>query len=210
MTHGLTLYADSHFTSPYVMSVFVTLTEKDIPFQIKTVDLDSDENKAEPYARLSLTRRVPTMAHGDFHLSESSAISEYLEEVFPVPLHAPVYPREPGQRAVARQVQAWLRSDLSPIREERSTQSIFFNKPIDRPLTAQARASADKLIAVASELVRDGTGHLFGHWCIADTDLALMLNRLIMNGDAVPSSLKAYAERQWQRASVQQWVKRAR
>lgn len=31
-----------------------------------------------------------------------------------------------------------------------------------------------------------------------------------MNGDAVPSSLKAYAERQWQRASVQQWVKRAR
>ncbi|MDB5566191.1 MAG: glutathione S-transferase [Tardiphaga sp.] len=210
MTWGMTLYADSHFTSPYVMSVFVTLIEKEIPFQIKTVDLDSDENKAEPYARLSLTRRVPAIVHGDFHLSESSAISEYLEESFPAPRHAPVYPRESGQRAVARQVQAWLRSDLSPIREERSTQSIFFKKPVDRPLTDRARASADKLIAVASELVPGATGHLFGDWCIADTDLALMLNRLIMNGDTVPSSLKAYAERQWQRASVQQWVKRAR
>ena len=36
----------------------------------------------------------------------------------------------------------------------------------------------------------------------ADTDLALMLNRLVINGDAVPESLARYAHRQWQRPSV--------
>ncbi len=210
MVSDLTLYADSKFTSPYVMSVFVTLVEKGIPFQIKTIDLDADENKAERFACVSLTRRVPTIVHGNFHLSESSAIAEYLEEEFPAPGYASVYPRGQRERALARQVQAWLRSDLLPIREERSTQAIFFNKPIDRPLTDRAKTSAEKLIAAAGKLIPEGAGNIFGDWCIADTDLALMLNRLILNGDAVPSGLIAYAEQQWRRASVQQWVNKER
>jgi len=47
---------------------------------------------------------------------------------------------------------------------------------------------------------------LFGSWSIADVDLALMLNRLALNGDAVPEKLAEYARRQWQRPSVQEWV----
>jgi glutathione S-transferase len=210
MVADLTLYADSHFTSPYVMSVFVTLTEKGIPFAIKTIDLAADENKAERFARLSLTRRVPTIVHGDFHLSESSAITEYLDEAFPAPGHPYVYPQGQRERALARQVQAWLRSDLAPVREERSTSSVFLNQPIDRPLSDRAKAAADKLIAAAGELIPDGTRNIFGDWSIADTDLALMLQRLIFNGDPVPPAIKAYAEHQWQRPSVEQWVKKER
>ena len=41
---------------------------------------------------------------------------------------------------------------------------------------------------------------------IADVDLAVMLNRLILNGDAMPAQLVAYAQRQWQRPSVREWV----
>jgi len=37
-----------------------------------------------------------------------------------------------------------------------------------------------------------------------------MLHGLIMNGDAVPERLKAYAAQQWQRPSVQQWVQQQR
>jgi glutathione S-transferase len=206
----LTLHADSRFTSPYVMSVFVVLTEKGIPFQIKTVDLEAKE-KADRLATISLTSRVPAIVHGDFQLSESSAITEYLEEEFPAPRHAAVYPADRRQRALARQLQAWLRSDLLAIREERSTQAIFFKNPIDRPLSDRARLAAEKLVAAAGELVAAGAAaNLFQDWCIADTDLALMLNRLILNGDAVPPRLRDYADRQWQRASVQQWVNRER
>ncbi|EGR9774188.1 glutathione S-transferase, partial [Salmonella enterica subsp. enterica serovar Haifa] len=45
-----------------------------------------------------------------------------------------------------------------------------------------------------------------GEWCIADTDLALMINRLALHGDDVPASLAAYATFQWQRASVQRFI----
>jgi glutathione S-transferase len=210
MTQDLTLYADARSTSPYVMSVFVTLTEKKIPFQTRTVDLDANENRTGDFARMSLTRRVPAIVDGDFHLSESSAITEYLEEAYPAPGHAAVYPGDRRERAVARQVQAWLRSDLLPIREERSTQTVFLGTPTDRALTDRARAAAEKLIAAARDLIPVGAGNLFGAWCIADTDLALMLQRLIVNGDAVPPDLRAYAEYQWQRPSVRQWLDKAR
>ena len=102
MAFDLTLYSDAKFTSPYVMSVFVSLIEKGTPIQIKIIDLDANENKLEPFARMSLTRRVPTLVHDNFRLSESSAITEYLEEEFPAPGHAPVYPLGRRERALAR------------------------------------------------------------------------------------------------------------
>ncbi|HGE8066184.1 TPA: glutathione S-transferase, partial [Salmonella enterica] len=60
--------------------------------------------------------------------------------------------------------------------------------------------------ATAEALLGQGTQNLFGEWCIADTDLALMINRLALHGDDVPASLAAYATFQWQRASVQRFI----
>ena len=130
------LYADSRFISPYVMSVFVTLTEKGIPFQIKKIRLLAEENLKPDYAKLSLTQRVPSLSHGDFNLSESSAITEYLEELFPAPNYINVYPKDTRQKAKARQVQAWIGSDFMSIREERSTEVVFC-KPSDKPLASK-------------------------------------------------------------------------
>ncbi|WP_085649053.1 MULTISPECIES: glutathione transferase [unclassified Pseudomonas] len=200
---SLRLYVDAQFTSPYAMSCFVTLREKGIEFEMSTLDLDKLENQASDYARLSLTQRVPTLVHGDFALSESSAITEYLEDVFP---QTAVYPRPPQKRAAARQVQAWLRSDLLPIRQERSTLVVFYGQKY-RPLSASAEAAKQKLIDVAQWLLTDNPDYLFGEWSIADVDLALMLNRLILNGDTVPAQLEDYAQRQWQRPTVQEWIK---
>ena len=56
---AMVLYADSQFTSPYAMSVFVALTEKQLPFDIRTLDLATGENSAPDYARTSVTQRVP-------------------------------------------------------------------------------------------------------------------------------------------------------
>lgn len=200
------LYVDDQFVSPYAMSAFVTLHEKGLPFDIRTLNLGAQENNQSSFAAVSLTRRVPTLVHNDFSLSESSAISEYLDELFPEP---PVYPPDPRARAKARQVQAWLRSDLMPIRQQRSTE-VVFRKSVDVPLSAEARASAEKLFAAASALLPTNALNLFGEWCIADTDLALMLNRLVLNGDSVPERLAVYAKHQWQRPSVQLWVNRER
>ncbi|MFL1503854.1 glutathione transferase [Pseudomonas sp. O64] len=198
----LRLYVDSMFTSPYAMSVFVTLREKGLAFDLLTLDLDAGQNQAADFAQLSMTQRVPTLVEGDFALSESSAITEYLEQVYP---ETPVYPADPKQRARARQVQAWLRSDLLPIRQERSTLVVFYGQKMP-PLSPVAEAAARKLISAAQALLAGNPHYLFGQWSIADVDLAVMLNRLILNGDSVPAELVDYAQRQWQRPSVQAWV----
>ncbi len=200
------LYADSQFTSPYAMSAFVALTEKRIAFDIRTLDLAAGANNAPDYARTSLTQRVPTLIDGDFALSESSAIAEYLDDIHPDPS---IYPIDPQQRARARQVQAWLRSDFMAIREERSTTTIFY-QPVSTPLSSAAHIASRKLCAAASELLGHGGDNLFDRWSIADVDLTIMLNRLILNGDDVPIHLVRYAKAQWERQSIQQWVRRER
>jgi len=204
---AMILYADSRFTSPYAMSVFVALTEKHLPFEIRTLDLEAGANNDPDYARTSLTQRVPTLIDGDFALSESSAIAEYLDDAFPDP---PIFPVGRQVRARARQVQAWLRSDFMPIRLERPTPTIFYRQPVSTPLSAAAQLSSRKLCAGAGELLRHGDENLFGGWSIADVDLALMLHRLIMNGDEVPHPLVRYARAQWERPSIQRWVGRER
>jgi glutathione S-transferase len=198
----LRLYVDSQFTSPYAMSAFVALIEKGIDFKMITVDLATLEHQADAYATLSQTQRVPTLLDGTFALSESSAITEYLENAYP---QVPIYPHDVRLLAKARQVQAWIRSDLLSIRQERSTLVVFYGRK-SGPLSPNAHMAAGKLFQVAHALLNEGTDNLFGEWSVADVDLALMLNRLILNGDAVPPVLAEYAQRQWQRPSVQAWV----
>lgn len=201
MAGKVVLHVDSNFQSPYAMSSYVALKEKGIAFELATVDLSTKVQNQPEFAGKSLTQRVPTLVHGGFSLSESSAIDEYVDDVFE---GAAIYPRGPEGRARARQVQAWVRSDLMPIRMERPTEVVFRGmKPA--PLSADARAAAERLFFAAQSLLKGGD-NLCGAWCIADTDLALMLNRLVIAGDAVPAPLADYAKKQWQRPSVQTWV----
>lgn len=203
---NLSLYADAQLVSPYAMSVFVALQEKKLPFELFKIDLAAFEHRKPEFTAHSSTGRVPALVHGDFALSESSAITEYLDEVFP---GQRLYPADTQDRARARQIQGWLRTDLMPIRQERPTDVVFY-RPIATPLSLEAQASAGKLFALSESLLGARSSNLFGDWCIADVELALMLNRLVLNGDRVPQRLVDYATHQWQRPSVQSWVMQQR
>ena len=147
--------------------------------------------------------------HGTFQLSESSAIVEYLEETFPPPAYVSLLPSGRQERARARQIMAWIRSDLMPIREERATNTIFY-EPSRVPLSVAGNAAAEKLIAAASAFIPDGRTSLFDTFSVADADLAMMLQRLIANGETVPAKVRAFAAAQWQRPSVRAFVDRPR
>ncbi|OON37092.1 glutathione S-transferase [Izhakiella australiensis] len=201
----VTLWSDGCYFSPYVMSVYVALSEKGVPFSVKRVDLSRHQQQSGNYADISLTRRVPTLEIDDFRLSESSAIAEYLEERFAPPEYERLYPRALEKRARAREVQAWLRSDLQALRQQRPTEVLFAGERF-APLDAAGQQAAQKLIAAAGRLLPAGQQNLFGEWSLADTDLAIMLNRLVLHGDSVPEPLAEYAHFQWQRASVQLWL----
>src|SRR6267142_2171471 len=170
---ALTLAVDSFWISPYAFSCYVALKEKALPFEVRAVSLPDKDHHRPEYQQKSLTGRVPMLQHGDFALSESSAIVEYLDDAFPGTHRA--LPTSVRDRARARQIMAWVRSDLMPIREERPTTTMF-GAP----------------------------------WSAADTDLAFMLQRLNLNGFELPPAVRRFAETQWQRPSVQEWVKRER
>jgi glutathione S-transferase len=197
------LYVDSNLASPYALVAYVSLVEKGLSFEVKSLEIFANAQKESAYAAASITRRVPTLVHDHFALSESSAICEYIDESFE---GTRLYPPGLRDRARARQIQAWVRSDLMPIREERPTFVVFCRAR--RPaLSPQAVEATDKLLAGALQLLEGRSEYLFGEWSIADVDLAMMLQRLVAHGDPVPQRLADYANHQWLRPSVQQWLK---
>ncbi len=102
------------------------------------------------------TRRVPLLQIDDFELSESSAIAA---DIWKIDLHLTwerIYPLDLENSARARQIQAWLRSDLMPIREERPTDVVFAGAK-KAPLTAEGKASAEKLFAIGRTFVSTGS-----------------------------------------------------
>jgi glutathione S-transferase len=207
MNETLTLYTDGFWISPYVFSCFVTLHEKGLEFQAQPVALQRKEQLDPAYRDRTITGRVPALRHGDFYLAESQAIVEYLDDAFPdTPRALPAPARD---RARARQVLGWIRSDLMGLREDRPTTTMFYARA-EGPLGIEGKAAADKLLRVADLLVPAGATSLFGAWSIADGDLAFMLQRLNLNGHDLPAKLRAFAEAQWARPSVQAFVKRER
>jgi glutathione S-transferase len=201
----LTLYIDAQFLSPYAMSTYVALVEKDLDFEVRQIDLDQGDQRTAPFLHRSPIGKVPVLAHLDFYLSESSAIAEYLEQAFPSPDYRALYPADSRPRALARQIQAWLRSDLHALRRERPTQ-VIFDAMRPAPLTDAAHCDAARLIRVATALLSHGEGQLFGAWSVADVDLAVMLNRLVFAGDDVPEALRAYAAAQWNHPGIRRWL----
>jgi glutathione S-transferase len=87
---------------------------------------------------------------------------------------------------------------------------VVFYRPVQAPLSDAGQAAARKLFSVAGAFIRAEDDHIAGQWSIADVDLALMLNRLVLNGDEVPAPLAAYARRQWQHPAVRQWLAQPR
>jgi glutathione S-transferase len=204
---SLTLYIDHYWMSPYALSAFVALEEKQLPYTLREVSLAGHEHKASQYG--ARTGRVPALQHGDFWLAESQAIAEYLAEAFPHPAHPRIFPEDLRQRAICREVMAWVRSDLMPLREERPTSSVWFQRA-ERPLSTAGQEAKARLVRFCDGLIAEGRTSLFDSWCLADTDLAMMIQRLHLNGEPLPKKIAAYAEANWQRASVARWCNHER
>jgi glutathione S-transferase len=201
---ALILHVDATLESPWALCAFVALEEKQQPYTLKKVSLKDGEHRRPEHR--AANGKIPALQHGDFWLAESMAIAEYMAETFPFPKGPRLYPEDLKKRGVCRMVQLWLRTDFMPIREERSSRSVFYRERPNAPLSSAARESADRLFNGLDVLIAEGQTTLCGTFCIGDADLGMMLQRLVANGDPVPSKLRAYAEAVWQRPSIQKWV----
>lgn len=209
MDEPLTLWVDALYLSPYALSAMVALEEKGLSYDVTEVALHRGEQRRDDFP--AFTNRVPVLVHGDYVLSESMAIAEYLAETFPYPSRSArmLFPPDFRERGTCREVMAWLRSDLGALREERSTHTVFYAKAT-APLSEAGERAATRLLRACERLIPDDRTTLFGEWCIADADLAMMLQRLVRNDHPVPEKVKRYADANWARPSVRAFWDRPR
>ncbi|MCX5746624.1 MAG: glutathione transferase [Proteobacteria bacterium] len=202
----LVLYGESGWVSPWVFHAMVALEEKGLPYQLELVPLPIPADTKAMLRARSVIGKVPILVHGDLWLTESLAISEYLAETFRSTDGYPrLFPADLAERARARQIMSMLRTGWFGLREDRPTSSVF-GVPVTTPLSAKGASEAAELLRCASAFIPTDRTQLFETWCIADADLALMLMRLVNNGDPVDDHVAAYARAQWERPSVQKYV----
>jgi glutathione S-transferase len=201
----LVLHMEPYWHSPWDLACWMTLREKGLPFARSVGIIPGGGVGANAALRARLpAARIPALQHGDYWLSESFAIVEYLEEVFPSP---PVLPRDPRARGRARQLSLLARNELRALRAERPAWMIFYPAS-PPPLGAEARHDADELLEVAADLVAGGAPFAFGDFTLTDVDLAFALRRLI--GEELAPDLRAYVDRVWARPSVAEYVEHPR
>jgi glutathione S-transferase len=208
MSGRLVLYLDAFWSNTWDTGPFVALREKGLEFSTAIALVRSGVTPA--IRQHAFTSVEPALQHGDFWVAESMAIIEYVEDVFPPPAWPRLLPADLRERARARQVMSWLRTELNDLRRERTSTMLFYPRAAP-PLEAAAQRQANDLVSLVERLGPSPEGHLLpGGWCIADVEVAFALMRLIRNGDPVPAAVVAYAEAVWARPSLREYLQHPR
>jgi maleylpyruvate isomerase len=107
---GLVLY--EYWRSSASHRVRFALCYKGLAYESRTVSLKDGEQRASAHLERSPLGVVPTLVVDGRPLTESVAILEYLEEVFPEP---PLLPRDPWARGRVRQLVEFVNSAMQPL-----------------------------------------------------------------------------------------------
>jgi glutathione S-transferase len=97
--------------SPNVRRVRLTAAVLDLPLEEKTLDFTKGEHKSPEYLALNPNGAVPTLVDGDFVLTESRAIMQYLASKKP---ESGLLPRDEQVRAETTRWQFWDAAHFSP------------------------------------------------------------------------------------------------
>lgn len=97
--------------SPNVRRVLLTAAVLGLELEEKIVDFTKGEHKSPEYLALNPNGAVPTLVDGDFVLTESRAIMQYLASKMP---ESGLLPRDEAQRADVTRWQFWDAAHFSP------------------------------------------------------------------------------------------------
>jgi glutathione S-transferase len=159
------------FVSPYVRKVLAAMNLKGLRYQVDPITpfYGNDE-----FERLSPLRRIPVLIDGDFAVSDSTVICDYLEEAYP---GRRLFPAEPKQRARARWFEEFADTRLGDL----FIWSLFYQKVV-RPMVwgeptdeERVRKALDEDIPTALDYLErelPGEAFLFGEIGVADIAIA--------------------------------------
>jgi len=187
------------------MTPHMLLEELGVPFELKRVDRESNQQNSPEYLKLNPNGKIPVLVDGELVLYETAAICLHLADTHPDAQLAP--PPGTPQRAVFYKWLMWLSNTLQ------AEMPLYFYSERwadDAAGTAAVKAHAEVRIAtmidqLEAELARHGGPWLLGaHYTLLDP-YALMLCRWT-RGMARPArtlpQLAAYLQRMLARPAV--------
>jgi maleylacetoacetate isomerase len=127
-TTNPTLYG--YWRSSAAYRVRIALNLKGLEYENFPVHLtrDGGEQRQSAYVDLNPQMLVPTYVQDDTVISQSMAIIEYLEELYP---HPPLLPEDPVSRARARQAAFAIACDIHPVNNVRVLQFLQRDLGVD-------------------------------------------------------------------------------
>jgi glutathione S-transferase len=181
------------------------LAELDLPYQRQPITSRSGETLTPDYTRLNPSQKIPTLQDGDFVLSESAAIVNYLATVYGATrgLSPPASPRE---RARYDQWCFFVMMELDAntlyvIRKHEDLHDIYGEAP--HALQAARDGFARQAQAAAQRLAASGPYVLGDTFSGADILLTTCLNGAIRRHIDLPESLQDYRRRTTARDAYQ-------
>jgi glutathione S-transferase len=180
--------------------VWITLLEKQIPFEPIIVDLDGEQFQSE-FTAINPLQRVPAIVDNELRIFESLAILDYLEAKYPVP---ELMPKELDKLAIARMISMVSVTELQPPAITLTKQ--LLGLAIDPASVEKARQRAISILQFFEDTIGDRPYFTGNTFTVADIVAGTLVPSASMFGislDPYPG-LNAWIERLSQRESFRQ------
>ncbi len=191
--------------SPFVRKVRVALHEKGIQYDLVPVIPFPPANDDPAFRRISPLGKIPAYTDGDFAISDSSVILNYLESNDPALL-----PEDAQQRARALWIEEYADSELAnnvgPVFFQRFVAPKVLQQESDQTvIDAALNEGLPPVFDYLEEQLGDGEYFAAGRFTVADVAVGAMLRQLQLGGESVDTGrwpqLTAFAERIFSRPS---------
>jgi maleylpyruvate isomerase len=163
----LSLELYTYWRSSASYRVRIALNLKSLPYVTHAVNLvkDGGEQFGAQYRAVNPQGRVPTLVHDGQRVTQSLAIIEYLDEVFP---GTRLIPKDPVDRARVRMLSQIIACDIQPLQNTSTTKYLKDKLHLDEAAISQWLREwiTRGLDAFNAQLERD---HLGGRFCHGDT-----------------------------------------
>ncbi len=182
------------YVSPYVRKVLACMNLKGLAYEVDPITPFFGDDEFE---RLSPLRRIPVLIDGDFSISDSTVICEYLDDAYPG--HR-LYPVDPKHRARARWFEEFADTRLGDLLiwslfYQRVVRPLVWSEPTDEQ---RVKKALDEDIPAALDYLESQLpteGFLFGEIGVADIAVASFFRNADYAGFSVDAS-------RWQRTSA--------
>ena len=156
---SLTLHGYWRSTAAY--RVRIALAVKGVAYEQVTHDLRTGAQREAGYRALNPQGLVPALETDDAVLTQSPAILEWIDEVYPDP---PLLPADANGRATVRAMAATIACDIHPVNNLRILNALRAEFGADEAAVTRwiARWIGDGFAALETLIARHGDGFAFG------------------------------------------------